>query len=110
MAHYDNLDAFIADLPRVADRAQAKLATQQPGVFGLCTAQGRNVTVRLLEGGRFEVSESAPGETYDCSLVADEKDLLAIVNGTMSPVKAILFGKIKVKGDKLRMLELARLL
>ena len=110
MAHYSDLDAFVADLPRLADRAQAKLATQPAGTFGLCTTQGRSVTIRLLEGGRFELTEGAPTEPCDCTLTASEKDLLAIVNGEMNPVTAILFGKIKVKGDKLRMLALAKLL
>ncbi len=108
--HYNDLDAFVADLPRLAERAREKLSTQPPGVFGLCTTQGRNVTVRLLEGGRFELAGSAPDEAYDCALVADERDLLAIINGEQNPVTAILFGKIKVKGDKLRLLALARLL
>lgn len=38
-------------------------------------------------------------DTADVTISGREADLISLFRGTLSPAKALLFGKIKVKGD-----------
>ena len=108
MKQYETLDAFLADFAALASGAKAKLAGH-PGNFLLETRQGRQVAARIDHDGSVTVS-AAPDGTPDCSVIADEKDLLAIVNGQLSPMKAVLLGKAKIKGNPVKLLSLIKLI
>ena len=103
---YKTLDEFLAALPGMEDQARQRLRGRS-GLFALTTKQGRRLWVRLEDG---EISlPQAPEAAPDCEVIADESELLAIINGAQSPVTAILFGRVKVKGDKGLLLSLAAL-
>ena len=103
---YATLDEFVAALPSLAAPIEEKLKGQS-GLFALRTRQGRVVNIRLGDG-RVTLPETLERDP-DCSLEADEKDLLALVNRELSPAKALLFGKIRVRGNKALLLKLAAL-
>ena len=63
-----------------------------------------------LEDGEITIPEAAPATAPDCVVTADEGDLLAVASQEQSPVTDLLFGKIKVRGDKGMLLNLARTL
>ena len=107
MRQYDKLDAFIADLPRHAENAAQQLRGHN-GVFMLNTREGRRLTI-FLEDGRVRLSDTA-AEAADCTVTASEEDLLGIINGRLSPAKALLFGKIRVRGNPAKLLELIGLM
>ncbi len=104
---YSNLDEFIADIPRLAERAAGKLAGHS-GMFCLVTKQGRTLCCRM-EDGRVTLMDTAEGP-FDCTVTADEQDLLGMVNGTVNPATAILFGKVRVQGSPVKLLSLISLL
>ena len=105
MARYESIDAFLADLPRLTAGVRDRLCGQS-GLFELTTKQGRHLFVRL-DDGLITLPETAPAEKPDCVVTADERDLLAIANREQSPVTAILFGKVKVRGNRALLLKLA---
>ncbi len=107
MKRYESLDAFLSDLPALARGGRERLRGQS-GLFSLTTKQGRQLWVRL-EDGAITLPGSAPSGTPDCTVTADERDLLAMINGELSPVTAVLFGKVKVKGNKGLLLKLIAL-
>lgn len=104
--HYDSLDAFVQALPAMAAEEQAKLRGHD-GLLRLDTRQGRTFFVRL-DDGVLTLPETAE-DTPDCTVTADENDLLQVINGTLSPVKALLFGKIKITGDTGKLMDLIKL-
>lgn len=108
MKKYDSMQAFLQDLPGLASNNREKLRGQS-GLFELETKQGMRLWVRM-EDGAITLPETTPAEKPDCTVTADEKDLLAMINGELSPVKAILFGKVKVKGNKGLLMKLAALM
>ena len=107
MKQYTSLEEFAAELPGLTADVKDKLAGKD-SVFLLQTKQGRQWTIRL-KNGIAEVAE-VPTEKADCTVVADEKTLLDLINGKANPVTAILFGKVKIQGDSTRLMELIRLL
>ncbi|MBR4166080.1 MAG: SCP2 sterol-binding domain-containing protein [Lachnospiraceae bacterium] len=107
MKHYDTLDGFVSDLPALAAGAKERLAGQT-GLFRLETKQGRVVNLRM-EDGAVTLPETVDSEP-DCVLSADEQDLLGIINGSLHPAKALLFGKVRVKGNPAKILSLISLL
>ncbi len=107
MKQYETVDAFFADFAELAAGAKDKLAGH-PGSFLLETRQGRRVAASIDQDGSVTISPEPAGEP-DCCVTADEKDLLAIINGKLSPVTAVLLGKAKIKGNPVKLLTLARL-
>ena len=103
---YETLDAFVEDLPKLAEGARDKLAGTS-GLFSLTTKQGRKM-LALMEDGVVTLPETADREP-DCELIADEKDLLDMINGKLNPAMALLFGKVQVKGDKGLLMKLVAL-
>ncbi len=105
---YASIDAFLDDLPALAAGARTRLKGRS-GLFSLTTKQGRQMWVSL-DDGVITIPETAPARSPDCEVTADERDLLAILNGEQSPVTALLFGKVKVRGDKGLLLGLVTLM
>ena len=108
MHHYDSLDAFLTDFADLAAAMKDKLAGH-PGQFQLETKQGRRMVGRIDEDGKVTVSDTPVGN-LDCSVVADETDLLAIINGTLPPMKAILTGRARIHGNPLKLMNLIKLI
>ncbi|MBR3493924.1 MAG: SCP2 sterol-binding domain-containing protein [Clostridia bacterium] len=107
MKAYDNLDDFIADMPALAERARGRLQGHD-GRFRLETKEGRRLNL-TLQNGALTVAP-ADDSPVDCSVKAAESDLLAVVQGKLSPAKALLFGKLRVQGSPAKLWELIRLL
>lgn len=102
----DSLDQWLTALPDLALQHQAELAGHD-GLFRVETAQGRRWDI-LLAAGIVQITE--PGiAAPTCTIVADEGSLLDMLNGRLSPAKALLFGKVKLKGDPKPLLALAAL-
>lgn len=107
MKQYDSVENFAADLPALTAGLRDKLQGND-GLFLLKLKDGRDYRIRLCDG---LVTVNAPEtEEADCTVTADEKTLLDMINGKGSPVKALLFGKVSVKGDVFRLKKLLSLL
>lgn len=101
-----SLDQWLNDLPALASQHQAELAGHD-GLFRVETAQGRRWDV-LLAGGTVQVTEPGDGAPT-CTILADESILMDMLSGRLSPAKALLFGKVKLKGNPKPLLALAAL-
>ena len=106
MQTYSSLEEFLNDLPALAAEAEETLREQE-GLFLVETRQGVQVWLRLREG-RLSIEED--GGAPDCTVLADEQALLDIINGHMHPLRALLGGKIRVRGDKARLMALISLM
>lgn len=104
--HFNTLDELLAALPGLAQEHQAELHGRS-ALFLLETKQGRRVFIRLQDGA---VTIAESGEAPVCTVVADENDLLNMMAGKLNPAKALMFGKVKVKGNPGPLLELIGLL
>ena len=103
---YDSLDAFLAALPQLALSAQEKLKDHQ----GLYKFQlpDKYYFIRL-ENGQVTVEQEAE-EYPNCIIMTDENQLMDLINGRTSPMKALLFGQVRVQGDVKPLLQLSALL
>ena len=105
--HYATLDDFVKELPLMAAQHREKLAGHD-ALFLLETRQGRRVFIQL-QAGTITLLDDC-GQAPACAIVADENDLLAMIAGKLNPAKAILFGKVKVKGNPKPLMDLVSLL
>lgn len=105
--HYATLDDFVKDLPLLAQEHREELKDTN-ALFLLETKQGRRVYIHLRAGDVTLLDEC--DEPPVCAIAADENDLLSMVAGKLNPAKAILFGKVKVKGNPKPLMELIGLL
>ena len=103
---YTDLDTFLQELPVHAQKHAAELKGHDMLVL-LETDTGRRLYLRLADG--LVTASSTDDGKPDCSVYAAEATLLDLLNGRLHPVKAIMFGKLKIKGDAGRLLALARL-
>ena len=106
MRTYSSLEEFLNDLPALAAEAEDALRGQE-GLFLVETRQGARVWMRL-GAGRLSIEEE--GGAPDCAVLADEQALLDIINGHMHPLRALLGGKIRVGGDRGRLMALISLM
>lgn len=104
--HYDTLDELLSALPGLAREHRTELAGRS-ALFLLETKQGRSVYIDLRDGA---VTVKQSGEAPVCTVIADEGDLLRMIAGELNPAKALMFGKVKVKGNPKPLLELIALL
>lgn len=96
MARYATLDEVFASYPSRfrADKAEGLDATVHMHLTG---ANARDVLLHVRNGG-LEVEEgTAPEPTL--TLTADADDWLAIENGALNPMMALMQGKLKLKGS-----------
>lgn len=105
--HYNSLDAFLADLPQLAAPVRDKLRGHD-ALFLVETKQGRQFYLQLLDGEVLlnTTSDAKP----DCTAKADEAALLDLVNGRLSPMKALLLRKVVVTGSPAPLMSLISLL
>ena len=103
---YTTLDDFLKD---IGDHAQKhREALQGHDVLLLVqTLQGRSVYLKL-QNGEVQVLQQCT-EQPACTVTADEKNLLDMINGKLHPMKALLLHKIVIKGDPTQLISLARL-
>lgn len=104
--HFNTLDELLAALPGLAEAHRAELGSRS-ALFLLETKQGRRVFIDLHDG---IVTVTESGESPVCTVIADETDLLNMMAGKLNPAKALMFGKVKVKGNPKPLLELIGLL
>ncbi len=107
MKQYASVDEFARDLPGIAAQMQDKLQGND-GTFCLKLKDGRNYSVELKNG--LAIVSGNENAAAECTVTADEKSLLDMINGKLSPVKALLFGKVGVKGDVMKLKKLMSLL
>lgn len=103
---YTSIDQFLQHFPLLAQQAQSKLEGQN-GHFCLCVT-GKPALYLSLADGVAGLSQT-PISPCDCTITADEQILLALLNGQLNPVKALLLRKVKVEGDWNKLLTLAKL-
>ena len=97
MKQYASAEEFARDLPGIAEGMRDQL-------------KGHDGTLCLkLKDGLASVSETE-NPAAECTVTADEKALMDMINGKLSPVKALLFGKVGVKGDVMKLKNLMSLL
>ena len=104
--HFNTLDELLAALPGMAEAHREELGGRS-ALFLLETKQGRRVFIDLRDG---TVTVTENGEAPVCTVIADENDLLSMMAGKLNPAKALMFGKVKVKGNPGPLLELVGLL
>lgn len=102
---YDSVDAFMAVLPELAQPMKEKLQAHN-GLFELKLPQTQYY-IRLEDG---LVTVTAECDNYpNCIIQMDEQQALDMVNGRVSPLKALLFGKVRIQGDVKPLLRLCAL-
>ena len=95
------------------------------GISGVCAALARHPDALAGITGRYAVlaadtgfacafalssgvfSPLAPDAPVDVSIVGGEADLLAVFRHELAPLKALLGGKVRVRGDRAALLRLA---
>lgn len=107
MQYYESFPAFIEALPALAAAAKERLKTC-PGAFRLETLEGRVYETEILPDGQM-VFGSLSREP-DCTVIASERDLLSVIQGSLSPARALLLRKIRVRGQITRLMALIALL
>ncbi|MBR6029628.1 MAG: SCP2 sterol-binding domain-containing protein [Clostridia bacterium] len=107
MRNYTDLETFIADFPALAAGARDRLKGHA-GAFRLETREGRVFEAEIFADG--QVAVGSLSRSPDCVVTSSESDLLAIIQGRLNPAKALLFGKIRAKGDLLKLTALIALL
>ena len=106
MREYPSLDAFLQDLPALAEGAEEALRGHS-GLFCLEIRQGPQRWLLLRDG---QLSVEKTGAAPDCTVTSDEQTLLDIINGRRNPLRALLGGKIRVGGDRGRLMALISLM
>lgn len=62
----------------------------------------KSVSLRIKDIGNIVISGSDAricDDQADCAIFSSEETLTQIMQGTLNPMKAVMFGKLKVKGD-----------
>ena len=103
MKEYQSISEFAADLP-VLCAARGEALKGHDGRFLISVSGGKRWAVTLKDGTA-EVSETAAGP-FDCEIVAEERTLLDLIRGRLNPVKALLFRKVTVHGDVMKLKDL----
>ena len=80
-------------LERMLDDLNGRLAGQGLDVsVSLRVAETGNI---LISGQVAEISDARA----DCAVIGDADTFAAVMDGTLSPMKAVMFGKLKIAGD-----------
>jgi len=103
---FQSIDEPILALPEMAKPFASKLKGHDAEYLVESGKTRRLVTIR---GGEVAVCD-APEEDTGCVIRAEEDTLLDLANGKLNPAKALLFGKVKITGDKRPLLQLIALL
>ena len=104
---YTSILTFAEDLPRFA-AAHENALVGHDALFFLQMQDGPERYIRL-EGGKVTVCETVE-KAPDCTVIAAEAVMLDIINGKLNPALAILTGKVRIKGDKTKLMTLLKML
>lgn len=98
MARYASIQEVIASYPSRfnADKAQSLDDTVYMNLTG---ANARSVVLHVHNGQLDVVEGATPPEDPSLTLTADAEDWLAIENGQLNPMTAMMTGKVKMKGN-----------
>ena len=107
MANYETLASFIEELPILAAAAKDRL-NGYPGAFRLETTEGHVYEIEIHPDG--QVAFGVLSREPDCTIIASEHDLLSVIQGNLSPARALLLRKIRVRGQITRLMTLITLL
>ena len=107
MPNYEFLASFIEDLPILAAAAKDRLMGCS-GAFRLETTEGCVYEIEIHPDGN--VAFGRLSREPDCVITASEHDLLSIIQGSLSPAKALLLRKLKVRGQIAKLMALIALL
>ena len=106
MTPYQTVEAFLHDLPALAAPYGAKLRDWDKLIR---LDWGTHISDICLQDGVVSVKEC--GDDYpSCIIHTDERMALDIVRGNVSPMSALLFGKVRVDGDVQPLLRLCCML
>lgn len=103
MKQYESIDAFLQTLPPYVEQLEG-----HDNLFLLKTRQGRAQYIRLRGGHVLLEKES--GEAPICTVEADEEALLGLICGKINPMRLLMTGKAKVKGDVRPLIQLIGLI
>ena len=97
MPRYSTLDEVLASYPTRfrADRAEGVDSTVHLHLTG---ANARDVALHVHDGRLDVTPDQAPADPT-LQLTADADDWLAVENGTLNPMMAMMTGKLKLKGS-----------
>lgn len=105
--HFNTLDELLCALPALAQQHQDAL-NGRSALFLLKTRQGREAFIALANGAVTVMDTCA--QKPECTVIANERDLLDMIAGKMNPTKALLLGKVKIQGNPKPLLDLIALL
>lgn len=106
MVQFTSLDAFLSALPAIAAEHADKLQGQQ-GCIALFVPGRSPVAFRLDENGKITQVDPA-AVCPDCSVHAKEADLLLILSGELHPLKALMTGRVTVRGSTAKLMNIIR--
>ena len=107
MPNYESFASFIEELPALAAAAKDRLKGCT-GAFRLETAEGCVCEIEIHPDG--QVTFGSLSREPDCTITASERDLLSVIQGNLSPARALLLRKIRVRGQITRLMTLVALL
>lgn len=105
--HFNTLDELLCALPALAQQHQDSLNGRN-ALFLLKTRQGREAYISLQNGAVTVMDACA--QKPECTVIANEHDLLDMIAGKMNPTKALLLGKVKIQGNPKPLLDVIALL
>ena len=98
MARYATIQDVIASYPSRFNAEKAQ-SLDDKVYMNLTGADARDVVIHVHDG-KLDVTEGgAPPEDPSLTLKADAADWLAIENGQLNPMTAMMTGKVKMKGN-----------
>ena len=97
MPRYATLDDVFASYP---DRFQPEKAKDVHAIVHMnLTGENARSVVLHVDDGALRIEDGATPEDPTLSLTADADDWLAIENGALNPMMAMMSGKLKLKGS-----------
>ncbi|HQA69093.1 MAG TPA: SCP2 sterol-binding domain-containing protein [Aggregatilineales bacterium] len=103
----DSVQELFTELPKRFD-PEAWGSQDATLAFKVTGAQGGE-WVADIRNRELEVREGT-AEDANMTLIAEDKDLLAMINGELNPVTAFMQGKVKIQGDMSLAMKLQNLL
>ena len=104
---FESIEEVLQHMEQLAAQAGDRLKGHS-GCFELNLTDGRVYTL-LLEDGAVRVAQEK-AEKPDCVLESDEKSILQLLSGELSPAKALLLRRVRIHGGMDALRELMKLI